>query len=188
MKSPISSPALDSPFTPSSHAAERAIEIEMTVSADIAEVWTVWTTSEGIKSFFAPDARVDLRVGGPFEVFFDPLAAPGSRGADGMITLAFQVQRMLSFTWNAPPSLPEARQQRTHVMVRFFATSATKTKVTLRHDGWGDGGEWDKAFDYFSKAWPKVMANLHTRFSDGPIDWTDWMARLRKNHEANPSQ
>jgi hypothetical protein len=60
---------------------------------------------------------------------------------------------MLSFTWNAPPHLPEARSQWTHVVVRFFAADGGRTRVTLRHDGWGEGGEWDDAFAYFEKAW-----------------------------------
>jgi len=159
-------------------AAERAIELETTVPAPVAEVWTAWTTTAGIKTFFAPDARVELRVDGPFEIFINPLDEPGRRGADDMRILAFQEERMLAFTWNAPPHLPAARAQRTHVVVRLFPVEGG-TRVTLRHDGWGDGGEWDQAFAYFSKAWPGVLANLRKRFETGPIDWTEWLAQLR---------
>jgi uncharacterized protein YndB with AHSA1/START domain len=164
-------------------SAERAIELDVTVAADPARVWETWTTTEGVKTFFAPDARVELRVGGPFEVYFNPLAAPGMKGADGMRILAFQEGRMLSFDWNAPPHLPAARAQRTHVVVRLEAAGEGQTRVTLRHDGWGDGGEWDQAFGYFQKAWPNVLANLKKRFETGPVDWTEWMARMRAFQE-----
>ncbi len=50
-------------------AAERAIDLETVVAGRVDAVWEAWTTSDGIKSFFAPDAHVELRVEGPFEVF-----------------------------------------------------------------------------------------------------------------------
>ena len=163
----------------SAFAAERAIDREVVVAARPDAVWQAWTTSEGIKTFFAPDAKVELRVDGPFEVYINPYAAPGMKGADNMRVIGFQQQKMLSFTWNAPPSLPEARAQRTIVILRFEPVGDSQTKVTLHHVGWGEGGEWDKAYDYFSKAWPNVLGNLQKSFTSGPVDWTDWLARMK---------
>jgi len=162
------------------HAQERYVDKEVRVKAPIDAVWQAWTTSEGIKSFFAPDARVEARVDGPFEIYINPLAPPGLKGADDMRILALQDRKMLTFTWNAPPSLPEARAQRTYVTVRFKPISESETLVTLHHGGWGDGGQWDQAYAYFDKAWGNVLANLEKRFAEGkPRDWTEWMASLR---------
>ena len=168
---------------PSARAAERSIDKEVVVAASVDEVWDAWTTRAGITSFFAPDAKVDPRVGGAFEVYVDPLAAPGMRGADDMRFLALQPKKMLSFDWNAPPHLPAARAQRTFVVVRIEPVAEKQTRVTLHHTGWGDGGEWDKAYAYFDRAWGGVLGNLKKRFDSGPIDWTEWMASLRKMHE-----
>ena len=163
-----------------SHPAERAIEKEILVKAGVDAVWQAWTTKDGVKSFFAPDGEVELRPDGPYEIYFNPYAEPGLKGGDGNRLMAFQEHKMLAFTWNAPPHLPEARKQRTHVVVRFEPQGERQTLVKLRHDGWGDGGEWDKAFDYFSKAWPQVLANLERRFSQGPVDWSEWLKQLPK--------
>jgi uncharacterized protein YndB with AHSA1/START domain len=164
-------------------AAERALDKEIELNATLEQAWSAWTTREGITSFFAPDAQVDARVGGPFHIYIDPLAEPGLKGADEMRFLAVQPQRMISFDWNAPPSLPEARQQRTLVIVRFNPIDAQHTKVTLHHVGWGDGGEWDKAYQYFDKAWSFVLQNLKKRFEEGPRDWTDWLKQLEASHQ-----
>jgi uncharacterized protein YndB with AHSA1/START domain len=161
-------------------ASERAIELEAVVHAPVEAVWKAWTTTAGVKTFFAPDANVELRVDGPFEIFINPFAKPGDKGADGMRIIGFQENKMLSFTWNAPPSLPEARKQRSIVILRFEPAGEKETKVKLYHVGWGDGGEWDKAFEYFSKAWPHVLANLQESFVKGPKDWTDWLEQMKK--------
>ena len=169
------------------HAEERAIAKQVVVKAPVEAVWNAWTTTEGVKSFFAPDARVEARVDGPFEIYINPYAAPGMKGADDMRFLALQPMKMLSFTWNAPPSLPEARAQRTFVVVRLKPAGEGQTEVSLYHAGWGEGGEWDKAYDYFNRAWGNVLANLEKRFVEGPVDWTQWLSRL-KPVEAQPQK
>ena len=163
-------------------AAERSIDKHVEVAASIDEVWDAWTTRDGIRSFFAPDANVDPRVGGAFQIYMDPLAEPGMKGADEMRFMALQPKTMISFDWNAPPHLAQARAQRTFVIVRFAPVSDKLTRVTLHHTGWGDGGEWDKTFDYFERAWPQVLGNLKKRFDGQPQDWTEWMNQLRKWH------
>jgi uncharacterized protein YndB with AHSA1/START domain len=166
---------------------ERVITESITVKASIDEVWKAWTTADGIKTFFAPDAKVEATVGGPFEIYMDPMAAPGLKGADGMVFLAVQEKKMISFTWNAPPSLPEARKQRTVVVVRFAARGDSLTDVTIIHSGWGEpaaDNEWGKAYDYFAKVWPGVLKNLKKRFDDGPVDWKPWLDRLQSQRTA----
>ena len=117
-------------------------------------------------------------MGGAFHIHMDPGAPAGAKGADDMRFMALQPQKMLSFDWNAPPSLPEARAQRSFVIVRFFPLTETTTRLTLHHTGWGDGGEWDKAYAYFDKAWAGVLGNLQKRFDTGPYDWSGWLKQL----------
>ncbi len=165
-------------ITAAAQEAEKAIDKEVLVNATLEEVWQVWTTREGIVSFFAPDAKIEPRVGGAFQVYFDPGAAPGAKGADDMRYMALQPYKMISFDWNAPPSLPEARMQRTFVVVRFAPVDDKTTRVTLHHTGWGDGGEWDKNYAYFDRAWGNVLGGLKTRFEKGPTDWGPWLKQL----------
>ena len=117
-------------------------------------------------------------MGGAFHVHFDPGAPAGLKGADDMRFMALQPPRMLSFDWNAPPSLPQTRQQRTFVVVRLSPIDALNTRVTLHHTGWGDGGEWDRTYTYFDRAWGGVLVNLKKRFEQGPTDWKPWLAQL----------
>ena len=167
-------------------AAERAIDKQVEVAASLDDTWAAWTTRDGVRSFFAPDAKIEPRVGGAYEVYMDPLARPGMKGADDMRYMALQPKKMVSFDWNAPPSLPEVRGQRTFVVVRLEPVGERQTRVTLHHAGWGDGGEWDKAYAYFDRAWGNVLGNLKKRFDTGPVDWTAWLESLRKAQQAPP--
>ncbi|HLC03675.1 MAG TPA: hypothetical protein VJK02_11605 [Anaerolineales bacterium] len=72
------------------------------------------------------------------------------------------------------PTLPDVRRRKTHVVVRLAEHYPAKNRLTLRHDGWGDGTERDEAFDYFLRDWQKgVLARLRSSFEVGPVDLTD---------------
>ena len=118
----------------------------------------------------------------------DPDAEPGAKGADDMRFMALQPKSMLSFDWNAPPSMPLARAQRTFVVVRLEAVSEKLTRVTLTHTGWGEGGEWEQAFDYFDRSWGTVLDNLKRRFETGPRDWAVWLQQLKVMRAAKSHQ
>lgn len=152
-------------------AGDRILRAEMDIPAPVEQVWRAWTTEEGIRSFFAPAARVDLRVDGLYDIVFDP-SRPGQT-AEGMRILAVEPPRRFAFTWSAPPTLPQARAQRTMVIIELAPFGSGGTRLRFTHLGWGDGGEWDAAYTYFERAWAAVvLPNLKHRFEKGPIDWS----------------
>jgi len=148
-------------------------EIRKTVIVEASPqlVWSAWTTVDGVKSFFAPDAVIDLRVGGEYSILFRPGNAVGERGAEGMRILELEPSERIAFEWNAPPSFPDVRAARTRVTVALEALGDGRTRVELVHDRWQEGEQWRQAHDYFVSAWDVVLGRLQTRFAEGPIDW-----------------
>jgi uncharacterized protein YndB with AHSA1/START domain len=57
-------------LTPKTQDARRKVTLERTFNAPIQEVWDLWTTREGIESWWGPDGfsvtvrKIDLRPGG----------------------------------------------------------------------------------------------------------------------------
>jgi uncharacterized protein YndB with AHSA1/START domain len=154
-------------------ADDRILRVEMVLPAPVAEVWRAWTTEEGVRTFFAPGARVEARVDGAYDILFFPNGPEGQRGAEGMRVLGFEPMRRFAFTWNAPPQFPQARAQRTEVVLEFEADGERATRLRFTHQGWGEGGEWDAAYAYFDNAWRAVvLPRLKQRFEKGPIDWS----------------
>jgi len=151
----------------------KKIEKSVLVPAPVPEVWKAFTTVEGVTTFFAPEARLELKLGGAFEMLFAPERPADSQGSEGCTVLSFVPGKMLSFTWNAPPAFPAVRSggEHTFVVVELEPAGAGKTRVTLTHLGWFEGGEWDQVFAYFERAWGVVLGRLAHRFEKGPLDW-----------------
>ncbi|MFH2002640.1 MAG: SRPBCC domain-containing protein [Planctomycetota bacterium] len=152
---------------------DRVLRKEATVKATLDEAWNAWTTTEGVTTFFAPEARVALSPGGPYEIFFSPTSPAGSRGSEGCKVLTWLTRDTLCFDWNAPPSFGELRKKHTRVTVRLEALEDGRVKVMLCQEGWGRGEDWDKLYNYFDRAWAFVLSNLKGRFDNGPLDWTE---------------
>jgi len=149
--------------------ASRAVRVEGTIHAPVREVWRVWTTSEGAEEFFAEKANIGLRIGGPYEIQFDP--KDERSGTKGLKILSYAPEEMISFQWNAPPEMPVVRNGGTWVVVEMRPEGANLTHVTITHLGWKEGPEWDEAFAHFQQGWGDLMKRLERRFTGGPIDW-----------------
>jgi peptidyl-tRNA hydrolase, PTH1 family len=152
----------------------RAIRKSVKVDAPREKVFDAWTTVEGARTFFAPEAHIELKPGGAYELYFNPDEQPGDRGSEGCKILAYRRPQFLVFSWNAPPEIPTLRKKRakTRVEVRL-EEAGDKTDVTLTHSGWGKGVDWDECFRYFEEAWDLVLSRLKASFASGPIDWSN---------------
>ncbi len=150
----------------------RILHKEFVVPATLDQVWQAWTTSQGTKTFFSPSVKIELRLGGPYEIYFLLENPYGLRGSEECKILSFLPKKMLSFEWNAPPQFGELRGKHTQVILHFEEVRPGQVKVTFDQLGWGKGEEWDKLYQYFDKAWDQVLNNLKKRFESGPLDWS----------------
>ncbi len=151
---------------------EKLIHFQLDLDAPIQKVWQSWSTEEGLRSFFSPFINMELRPGGPFEILFSMEPPEGSRGAEGMIVLAYKEPEFLAFTWNAPPTLPDVRSHMTHVTIRLTPLNAERTRLDFKEDGFAEGGQWDERMEYFQRAWGHVvLPRLALSLAEGPVDW-----------------
>ncbi len=135
-----------------------------TIAAPVERVFAAWSTAAGWRGVYdAPPsrARIDLAIGGRYEWLFD-----GEVGSNGCQVLSYIPDRMISFSWNAPPGQPESRARRTWVVVEL-APVAAGTRVTLTHLGFGTGSQWDETYAYFDAAWERVLAVMSEKLSAG---------------------
>ena len=144
---------------------EKALLFEVTVPASLDEVWTAFTTSEGLSTWLTPHATVDLRIGGGWTAHF-----PGGATGGGTIT-GITPKTQLVMSAKAPPQFPHVAAERTTAAWTFEPATDKSTRVTLRQTGWKQGEEWDKAYEYLAAGNAELLEILYRRFASGPIDW-----------------
>jgi len=142
----------------------RSLVKETDVAASPLEVWSAWTSNEGVSAWWAPPkTNIELRIGGPFEILFALDQPEGLQGSEGCHVLSYVPGEMLSFSWNAPPHLP-LRSANTWVAITF-AETAGGTAVRLVHTGFLEGPDWDDYLAYFDNAWGYVLGLLADHWS-----------------------
>ena len=137
----------------------KIIEKSRTVSCSVDSVWWKWTTHEGLLTFFGYDHKINLAPGGEYEIYFIPGNPVGLKGGEGNKILSYLPNKMLSFTWNAPPQYPEIRnhEHKTWVVVDYRPINDNNTEVKISHLGWLPGDNWDEVYNYFNLAWVTVL-------------------------------
>ncbi len=151
-----------------SDPSDKIIRKEVVVKAALGDVWRAWTTTDGVKSFFSSEARVELYTGGPFEIYFMHDAPYGLKGSEDCKILSYIPNELLCFEWNAPSDFGKLRDIKTQVALRFENSGDVGAKVSLAHYSWGKTEKWDKLYDYFDSAWSYVLNNLKKSFEEKP--------------------
>jgi len=146
-------------------ASDKVLVLEVTVPAPLNAVWEAFTTSAGLSTWLTPGAVVDLKEGGEWTAHF-----PGGSTGGGTI-LSFVPQKELVLSATAPDKFPTVRATRTKARFQFEA-KGDSTVVRLTQTGWKDGEEWVKAYEYLTVGNAQLLATLHHRFVNGPIDWS----------------
>jgi len=148
---------------------EKALVFEVEVPASIEDVWTAFTTSEGLSTWLTPGAVVELRKDGEWTAHF-----PGGATGGGTI-IDFTPRTRLVMSAKAPPMFPHVAAERTTATWTFEPVGDKVTRVKLRQTGWKHGEEWDKAYDYLAVGNAQLLDILRRRFESGPIDWSrEW--------------
>ena len=155
--------SIDTSLFVASGAPRRRIVHRAVLAAQPDAVFERLTTSEGVRFFNGIDSRIELRIGGAYEWLFDASAPQGQKGGEGCQILAYLPGEMLTFSWNAPPHLPEARGKRTWVVI-LLSRLGDQTELELSHLGFGEGEQWDECFHYFEAAWGRVLEELGKSF------------------------
>lgn len=147
-----------------SSAPEKQLKFEVLVPAKIDDVWTAFTTREGLITWLWSDVSVELREGGDWTVHY-----PGGKTGGGSI-VSFMPGRQIVIRAMAPEQFPEVRRERTLAVFDFDA-AGDETRVTLTQTGWKQGKEWDDAYAYLADGNAQLLAQLRYRFAKGPITW-----------------
>ena len=135
-------------------SAVQAAEPQVTegfVNAPAAEVWRIFTTSEGFKATGVAQAQVDLRIGGTIASHYDPKGRLGDAETIVNEILAYEPERMLAIRIKqAPASFPYRNAMQGTWTVVYLTPSGEMTHVRIVALGYRDDAESQAMRKFFA--------------------------------------
>lgn len=142
------------------------------VPAPVADVWALWTTSDGLSSWAAPVAAIDARVGGVFESSYDPDARIGDPANIRNRVLAVTPQRLLRMhIAQTPPGFPHPQLARElATTIEFEPVGAERTLVRVTMTGYRAEPGFDELRAFFDRGNAFTLDKLYERIASGAVD------------------
>ncbi len=127
----------------------------------------MFTKNEYLQKWLTQSADVEPRIGGKYELFWNPEDKENDSTIGCKIT-AIEPGKFLAFEWKGPKQykdLMNTADPLTHVVVFFIPCnekggSDACTEIHLIHSGWRSSVEWEEARIWFEKAWDVAFKDL----------------------------
>ncbi|MHA2116467.1 MAG: SRPBCC family protein [Candidatus Thorarchaeota archaeon] len=150
---------------------ENVIHCSISVECDTKQAFEMFTKNDLITTWLPSLAEIETRVGGKYELFFDPNDRENNSTIGCKVT-AIVSNSLLAFDWKGPIQFKDFMNNAdplTHVVVSFLDRSEgpeSSTEVHLVHSGWRSSAEWEEAREYFAKAWEGALKKMKTVVED----------------------
>ena len=118
------------------------------------EVWRAFTTTEGLKSWAAPLANIDFRVGGKWRANYNKDGKLGDKSTIENTILCFDPQRMIALKATGFPEgfeFVDAAKD-TWSIFYFSPVDEARTKITIVGLGYNDSEQSQKMRSFFKPA------------------------------------
>lgn len=135
-------------------AQDSRVEDEFQIEASVDQVWDAFTTPEGLKSWVAPLADVDFRVGGKWRANYNEDGKLGDETTIENTILCYDPKRMISLKATRFPQgfeFEEAAKE-TWSIFYFESMGESKTKITIVGLGYNDTEASKKMRAFFKPA------------------------------------
>jgi uncharacterized protein YndB with AHSA1/START domain len=140
---------------------DRVIHVSATLAVDVSRAFQYFTRAELLQEWLAPAASVEPRLGGRYELFWDPSDRENNSTIGCRVT-ALSPNQFLAFQWRSPKqfkAFANGADPLTHVVV-VFAAEGSGTRVHLIHSGWRSTAEWAEARAWQERAWTGAFSKL----------------------------
>lgn len=146
--------------------AADSIVSEGVIDAPVAAVWKAWTTTDGLKSWMAPLADIDLRIDGLMRATYNAKGTLTDGDAIHNRILAFEPERLLSIrVAKAPEKFPfKADIGEMWTVLYLTPTADGKTHLRVVGLGFGPNESAQKMKAFFQQGNDYTVAMLQKHF------------------------
>lgn len=137
------------------------------VKAPAAEVWKVFSTSEGFKKLGCAHCDMDLRIGGQIRSHYDPKGVLGDDGTIHNEILSYEPGHMLSIRIKKPPKgfpFAEETWKATWTVISLTDLGEGQTRVRMAGLGYPATEDGQKMRKFFDEGNAYVLKFLQSKF------------------------
>ena len=136
------------------------------------------TTTEGLRSFLAPNAFVELKTGGRFESNYRLDAKLSDPDTIHNTVLAYLPLEMFAIRVGLTGFFPKGPREAGTLfsVLTLHDAGPGRTKMVETMAGFGAGADWDMVYAFFERGNAHEFLVLEKRFRDGPTDWSRKLA------------
>jgi len=143
---------------------ENIIQITIELDYEVQKAFNLFTVNESLENWLTQKADIDPKLGGKYELFWDPTNKEINSTIGCKIT-GIEKNRFISFDWKGPvkfSSFMNNADPLTHVIIFFSQkdNELNKTIIHLFHTGWRKDVKWGEARTYFENAWKNALQDL----------------------------
>jgi len=147
-----------SPIAPET---DKIIHISAFIAVPPDSAFTYFVSPALLQRWLTAAADVETRVGGKYELFWQPDDRENNSTIGCRVT-AIETPQLLAFQWRSPKqfkSFANTADPLTHVVVTFVQ-EGSGTRIHLIHSGWRSTREWEEARAWQEKAWLVAFEEL----------------------------
>lgn len=125
---------------------DRVIHVEALLPVRPARACEYFTRADLLTAWLTAAADVEPKVGGKYELFWEPADRENNRTIGCRIT-ALARDQFMAFQWRSPKqfkTFANGADPLTHAVVAFVPEGAG-TRIHLVHTGWRSNSEWEEA-------------------------------------------
>jgi uncharacterized protein YndB with AHSA1/START domain len=141
---------------------DKIIHVSAELNCSPNEAFEMFTVPEKLASWLAEEANVEPKLGGSYELFWNPEDRQYDSTIGCKIT-ALVPDKLLSFEWKGPKQYHDFMNNAdplTHVTVSFIPTGKGTTEVHLVNSGYRSSTEWEEARQWFVNMWGFAFGEL----------------------------
>ena len=143
-----------------------ALVTKAVMPAALDDVWAAWTTSEGLRGWLAPNAEIELKIGGKMRSNYDPKGKLGDAKTIENEIICFDPKRMLAIRVTKPPQgFPFASAiKEVWTVIYFDKAGPAATELTVSMLGFTRDEESQKMRKHFEWGNDFTLKKLQKHF------------------------
>ncbi len=133
---------------------EKALQLSITVPVNRDEVWKLFTTDKGLEKWIAPVVKTNMKTGGWIRTNYDKTKTTDDSTTIQLDIINYLENEMLTLKVNLNDNFSkEVKEEDGNLqeIIQFISVGKQGTKIISTMVGWGQGADWDKAYNFYER-------------------------------------